>query len=248
MGTERSFDVRVAITEENDGPRFLRKGAERSEEVVELDKALLRYTGPKLKLAIVQALRSALGSNMPQVALDALNIVEHHARGAPCPAPHANITHPENMSEFAPHGTIFREYTLLDLPKTCGVCGAPVSYAKELLQRLRAGPSVRDMQDRMRWGAHSYSRAFQEYKVPHRDFAHALLHVQKAVGKLAIAVDDADHSEHVEGAFNPDSVDRFIADLVILAVRLANTCPGRRIDLEQAIEDRLSEKFNEVAR
>jgi hypothetical protein len=105
------------------------------------------------------------------------------------------------------------------------------------------GCTIQELQDNLPWGAHNYSQAFQAYGVPHRDFAHALLHVQKAVGKLAIAVDNGDHEEHPSAFFGPDDVDRFVADLVICALRLANTNPGRRINLQAAIEDRLALKF-----
>jgi hypothetical protein len=73
----------------------------------------------------------------------------------------------------------------------------------------------------------------------HKDFAHALLHVQKASGKLASAVNDA---EHGGSEFPPEEVDRYVADLVVCALRMANTCPGRTIDLQRAVEDRIEGK------
>lgn len=138
---------------------------------------------------------------------------------------------------------------------TCGAIGEPHVHAyddvipwRDYQRPLRIrdaehARALREMQQTLPWGAHNYSQAFQSYPVPHRDFAHALLHVLKAAGKLSIAVDDADHSDTPEEAFKPESVDRFIADLVICAFRLANTCPGRVIDLQQAIEVRMGEKF-----
>lgn len=76
----------------------------------------------------------------------------------------------------------------------------------------------------------------------HKDFAHALLHIQKAAGKLAAVVDDA---EHGGSEFKPEEVDSYVADLVICALRMANTCPGRVIDLEAAVIERI-EKKNDV--
>jgi hypothetical protein len=73
----------------------------------------------------------------------------------------------------------------------------------------------------------------------HKDFGHALLHVQKAAGKLAAVVNDA---EHGGSEFKPEEVDRFVADLVVCALRMANTCPNRCIDLQRAVEDRIQQK------
>lgn len=99
---------------------------------------------------------------------------------------------------------------------------------------------ISELQATLPWGAHTYTEEFQQYGVAHRDFAHALLHVMKAAGKLAIAVDGADHVGP-ENAFDPQ-LDRFLADLVICAARMANTCPGRVIDLEAAVEKRIKQK------
>ena len=73
----------------------------------------------------------------------------------------------------------------------------------------------------------------------HKDFGHALLHVQKAAGKLAAVVNDA---EHGGSDFPADQVDRYVADLVVCALRMANTCPGRTIDLQTAVENRIETK------
>lgn len=105
--------------------------------------------------------------------------------------------------------------------------------------------SIRDLQDKLQtWGAHSYTPEFQAYGVRHRDFAHALLHVLKAAGKLSCAVDQADHDREASAYMAPERVDRFLADLVVCAVRMANTCPGRKVDLEAVIRARLDSKFS----
>lgn len=109
--------------------------------------------------------------------------------------------------------------------------------------------SIKRLQEMLPWGAHEYSDAFKAYAVEHRDFAHGLLHLQKAIGKIANVVDDADHTENVRGAFLaeglglPTVVDRYLADLVIIACRMANVCPGKVIDLQEAIDRRLLDKF-----
>ena len=59
-----------------------------------------------------------------------------------------------------------------------------------------------------------------------KNFAHALLHVQKACGKLAAVVNDA---EHAGSEFKADEVDCYVADLVVCALRMANTCPVGRL-------------------
>lgn len=109
--------------------------------------------------------------------------------------------------------------------------------------------SIKRLQAMLPWGLHDYSEAFQAYAVEHRDFAHGLLHLQKAIGKIANVVDDADHTENVRGAFlaedlsSPTVVDKYLADIVIIACRMANVCPGTVIDLQEAIDRRLIEKF-----
>mgnify|MGYP000536589358 CR=1 FL=1 len=98
--------------------------------------------------------------------------------------------------------------------------------------------TLRELQTQLPWTVH-YHRDFRASPMSHKDFGHALLHVQKAAGKLAAVVNDA---EHGGSDFPPESVDRYVADLVVCALRLANTCPGRTIDLQRAVEDRIEAK------
>jgi hypothetical protein len=88
------------------------------------------------------------------------------------------------------------------------------------------------------WTIH-YHRDFRESPVAHKDFGHALVHVFKAAGKLASLVNDA---EHGGCSFTAEETDRYIADLVVCALRLANTVPGRTVDLEEAVIDRIITK------
>lgn len=98
--------------------------------------------------------------------------------------------------------------------------------------------TIRELQTQLPWTIH-YSRDFRASPMSHKDFGHALLHVAKACGKLAAVVNDA---EHGGSEFKPDDVDRYVADLVVCALRMANTCPGRTIDLQRVVEDRIETK------
>jgi hypothetical protein len=98
--------------------------------------------------------------------------------------------------------------------------------------------SIKDLQVMLPWTTH-YSSDFRATPMSHKDFGHALLHVHKAAGKLAAVVNDA---EHGGSEFTKEEVDPYIADLVICALRMANVCPGRTIDLETAVIERLEAK------
>jgi hypothetical protein len=68
------------------------------------------------------------------------------------------------------------------------------------------------------------------------DANHALVHLTKALGKVASALNDAEHERRVVRA---DEVAKYLADLVICAARFA----GDDVDLEAACAARLAEKF-----
>jgi len=68
------------------------------------------------------------------------------------------------------------------------------------------------------------------------DKAHALVHMMKAVGKIAAVQNDAEHERRgVQG----DEVGKYLADLVICAARFG--CGV--VDLDEACAARLQEKF-----
>lgn len=67
---------------------------------------------------------------------------------------------------------------------------------------------------------------------------HALLHMTKALGKLASELNDAEHEERT---LQSKEVDKYLADLVICAARFAHGV----VDLEAACVSRLAEKFPE---
>jgi len=68
------------------------------------------------------------------------------------------------------------------------------------------------------------------------DANHALVHLTKALGKLASALND---SEHEERPLRAEEVGKYLADLVICASRLGNGI----VDLDAAVTSRLAEKF-----
>jgi hypothetical protein len=65
---------------------------------------------------------------------------------------------------------------------------------------------------------------------------HALVHMTKALGKLASAVNDAEHEKR---PLRPDEVQKYLADLVICAARFGDNL----VDLDAACRLRLGEKF-----
>jgi NTP pyrophosphatase (non-canonical NTP hydrolase) len=66
---------------------------------------------------------------------------------------------------------------------------------------------------------------------------HALLHLTKALGKVASAVNDAKHEER---SVRQDEVEKYLADLVICSMRFAH---GVGLDLSLACGARVAEKF-----
>ncbi len=107
--------------------------------------------------------------------------------------------------------------------------------------------TIRELQSSLPWTAH-YHRDFRSAPMTHKDFGHALLHVHKAGGKLAAIIDDAEHAGFDWA--DPEKraeVGKYIADFVICALRMANTCPDGLIDLQRAVEDRLTAKNNQLA-
>lgn len=98
--------------------------------------------------------------------------------------------------------------------------------------------TLRELQTTLPWTVH-YHRDFRSSPMAHKDFGHALTHVFKAAGKLAALVNEA---EHKGCEFKAEETDRYVADLVVCALRLANTCPGRTIDLQRAVQERIETK------
>jgi len=66
---------------------------------------------------------------------------------------------------------------------------------------------------------------------------HSLLHILKAAGKTATALNDAEHEKR---DLKPEEVAKYLADLVICASRFAGIVG---VNLDAATEARLAEKF-----
>jgi len=103
---------------------------------------------------------------------------------------------------------------------------------------------IRELQTNLPWTI-KYSRDYRSNPMTHKDFAHALTHIGKATGKLHALVDDMDHDREI--ATNPklrSMYGKYVADLVICALRMANTFPGGVIDLQQEVITRIEKKNN----
>jgi hypothetical protein len=81
-----------------------------------------------------------------------------------------------------------------------------------------------------RWGS-------QDYNLCHgSDSNHALVHMTKALGKVASALNDAEHEQR---SCHAEEIEKALADLIICAARFANGIT----DLDEACTLRLAEKF-----
>lgn len=68
------------------------------------------------------------------------------------------------------------------------------------------------------------------------DPAHALVHMTKALGKVASALNDAEHEHR---PLRANEIEKYLADLVICAARFGSGT----VDLDAACKARLAEKF-----
>lgn len=106
--------------------------------------------------------------------------------------------------------------------------------------------TIRELQTNLPWTIR-YSEDFRKSPMTHKDFAHACHHVGKAMGRLHELVDDCDHDRQI--ADTPslrENYSKYLADLVVCALRMANTFPGGVVDLQRAVQDRLESKNNVV--
>jgi hypothetical protein len=102
--------------------------------------------------------------------------------------------------------------------------------------------TIREFQTNLPWTIR-YSTDFRSSPIAHKDFAHALHHASKAMGSLHALADDMDHDRDV--ADTPslrESYGKYAADLVVCALRIANTFPGGVLDLQTAVHTRLESK------
>lgn len=100
------------------------------------------------------------------------------------------------------------------------------------------------LQERLQilWTNEQYSPIFNGYGALHRDFDHALKHVIKPAIKLQNMCEEADH---VGGglAWSQPEIEKYLADVIISAVRAARTSPKGPVDLEKAIRERIRSKM-----
>jgi len=90
------------------------------------------------------------------------------------------------------------------------------------------------------WTNELYSEKFNKSPLVYKDFDHALKHVLKAGVRLLEMVEEADHGG---SHFEIPAVEKYVADLVICAVRLANVAPNGALDLEKIVFDRIERKM-----
>ncbi len=104
--------------------------------------------------------------------------------------------------------------------------------------------TLREFQTRLPWTIR-YSNDFRSSPMTHKDFAHTMHHVSKAAGHLHALADDMDHDREIaDDSTLRERYAKYVADLVVCALRLANTFPGGVIDLQQATHDRIETKNN----
>lgn len=102
--------------------------------------------------------------------------------------------------------------------------------------------TIRELQTSLPWTIR-YSRDYRASPVTHKDFSHALKHVAKALGHLVTLDDDMDHNREV--ADDPTLRERYakyLADLVVCALRASNTFPGGVVALQGSVEERIRSK------
>ncbi len=118
----------------------------------------------------------------------------------------------------------------------------PLEMANKLKDAYkREEVTLKMLQDQLPWGANEYNEVFQNSPALHKDFQHALVHVLKALGKLSSFAEAADHAEGAN--FPYDEISKYLADIVICTVRMANTKPNARVDLSKAVLDRIEQKM-----
>lgn len=104
-----------------------------------------------------------------------------------------------------------------------------------------ANQTIRELQTCLPWTIR-YSRDFRSNSQAHKDFAHALTHVGKASGKLCGLVDDMDHDREIADQLDKEQWGKYVADLVVCALRMANTFPGGVLDLQTEVQKRIENK------
>ena len=92
------------------------------------------------------------------------------------------------------------------------------------------------------WTDELYSEEFRKRSSSHKDFDHALKHIRKAAQVLENMTEEADHSGSAD-AFELEPIGKYIADILISTIRLANVAPVGSINLEEAVLKRIERKM-----
>lgn len=159
----------------------------------------------------------------------------------------------KGLREAIEYGIRFGYDYAIGEPETVGQIDERERQFQQLVERLvneaggderaqRNDLTIRELQTRLPWSVR-YSTDFRSSPVTHKDFAHALTHIVKAAGGLAELVDNMDHDRSVAEAIHTD-YHKYVADMVICALRMANTMPGGVLDLQRAVQQRLETKNN----
>lgn len=105
--------------------------------------------------------------------------------------------------------------------------------------------SLRWTQENLPWTipySKEFNKASTQSMLPHLDMQHAMIHVLKSMGKLAARFDQMDHGTNLTS--DGEDVPNIVADLVVCALRMANTSPWGRFDLADAVRERLEKRNN----
>ena len=97
--------------------------------------------------------------------------------------------------------------------------------------------NIKELQEKLPWTV-PYSEAFEQSMDETSYFRHAMLHIGKSTGLINEYLESYDHRPSQPAI----SLHHQVADLVICALRMANTCPGGKFDLEKTIIRRLETK------
>lgn len=92
------------------------------------------------------------------------------------------------------------------------------------------------------WTGQNYSEEFRKSRSEYKHFDHTLKHIRKAAQELENLTEEADHSGF--SSFEPSTVRKYAADIVISGIRLANVSPAGAFDVEDAVFDRIERKMD----
>lgn len=90
------------------------------------------------------------------------------------------------------------------------------------------------------WTGEFYGAEFKARQSAYKDFDHALKHVRKAAQALENLTEKADHGAVWDGR---EQIQKYIADIIISAARLANVSPIGIMSLDGAVIRRLEQKI-----